>query len=83
MFAYHLPNLSMIDQIIPMNQQIPESDDPGVISDSGSHVRIIADQAIHCLSDDFEVTFNCCSQKGVGLVFLKSFGRSSLNDKYS
>ncbi len=71
MLAYDFPNLFMCDQVIPMDEQVSEGDNPWVISDSSGYIGIIADQAIHRLADDFEVAFHRRAQQWIGLIVLK------------
>jgi hypothetical protein len=47
----------MVDQVVSMNEQVSEGNNPRVISHSGSYIRVITGQAIHGLADNFEVAF--------------------------
>ena len=65
----------MVDQVISMDEQVPEGNNPRVISDSGSYIRVITGQAIHCLADNFEVAFHRRSQQWIGLIVWKGLAR--------
>jgi hypothetical protein len=61
-----------------MDEQVPEGDNTGVISDSGGCIGVIADQAIHGLSDNFEMAFHRRPEQWVRLIGLKGLACRSL-----
>jgi hypothetical protein len=65
----------MVDQVVSMNEQVSEGNNPRVISHSGSYIRVITGQAIHCLADNFEVAFHRRPQQWIGLIVLKGLAR--------
>ena len=60
----------MVDRVVSVRQDVPESDDTRCLTDVVRGRRISAPKPVECFTDDLEVALDCLTQKTILEVVL-------------